>query len=457
MGIKLYKALRLSKTPRVALVGSGGKTSALTVLAQELPKPLVVSTTTHLGTWQIGFVDQHIIINDDTNWEILEDKFSSGIILITQYPDGDRLPGLRIDQINRVHEICESRQLPLLLECDGSRQRPLKAPRYNEPPIPEFVDTVVVVAGLTGIGKSLYKDTVYNPEIFSKLGNLPIGDIISIRALEKVIGHQQGGLKKIPNHANRILLLNQADRPSLQIQAGKIAKTLQTGFNSIIVTEISRNIIHTVFEPAAAIILAAGSSSRYGQTKQLLDFHGVPFIKAVTLSAINAGLSPIVVVTGADANAVNNALLDLSTDIKTIFNPNWKIGQSTSIQTGIDAINSDQIYQNRGSELTNFQVNPGSAIFLLADQPQVTPTILRCLVEEHSHTLSTVIAPLIDGRRGNPVLFDKETFPDLRNLEGDVGGRGIFSKFSPSYLDWNDISLLDDVDNLTDYERLILG
>ena len=314
-----------------------------------------------------------------------------------------------------------------------------------------------MVAGLTGIGKSLYKDTVYNPEIFSKLGNLPIGDIISIRALEKVIVHQQGGLKNIPNHTKRILLLNQADRPSLQMQAGKIAKTLQTSFNSIIVAELSRNIIRTVFEPTAAIILAAGSSSRYGQTKQLLDFHGVPFIKAVTLSAINAGLSPIVVVTGADANAVNNALLDLSTDIKTIFNPNWKIGQSTSIQTGIDAINSDQIYQNRGSELTNFQVNPGSAIFLLADQPQVTPTILRCLVEEHSHTLSTVIAPLIDGRRGNPVLFDKETFPDLRNLEGDVGGRGIFSKFSPSYLDWNDISLLDDVDNLTDYERLILG
>ena len=457
MGIKLLQALRLSKTPRVAFVGAGGKTSAISILAQELPKPLVVSTTTHLGTWQTGFADQHIIISDDTNWEIIEDHLSSGITLITQNPNGDRLPGLSINQMNKVYDICESRQFPLLLECDGSRKLSLKAPGLTEPPIPDFVDTVVVVAGLTGLGKALDKDTVYNPEIFSRLGKLPIGEPISISALEQVIVHQQGGLKNIPNHAKRIVLLNQADFPDLQIQAGKIAKTLKSRFNSVIVAELSRNIIHTVFESSAAIILAAGSSSRYGQTKQLLDYHGEPFIRAVTLSAINAGLSPIIVVTGADADAVNNALMDFSNEIKIIFNPNWQNGQSTSIQTGIDAIDSNPNFQSRGCEFSYLHENPGSVIFLLADQPQVTPAILRCLVEEHSYTLSPVIAPLIDGRRGNPVLFDKVTFPDLRDLEGDVGGRGIFSKYSPVYIEWNDISLLDDVDTPTDYERLLLG
>jgi len=457
MGITLLKALRLSKTPRVAFVGAGGKTSALSILSQQLPRPLVVSTTTHLGTWQTGFADQHIMISDEPDWEIIEDKFSTGIILITKDPVGDRLQGLSIDQINRVYEICEDRQLPLLLECDGSRQLPLKAPGMNEPPIPQFVDTVVVVAGLTGLGKSLDEDTVYKPEIFSRLGNLPIGDTISIGALEQVLVHQQGGLKNIPNNAKRVLLLNQADQARLQIQAGKLAKTVQSSFDSIIVAELSKNIIHTVFEPSAAIILAAGSSSRYGQTKQLLDYHGEPFIKAVTLSAINAGLNPIIVVTGADANAVNNALMDISSQINIVFNSNWQIGQSTSIQAGIDALDSNQNHLPPGGELACLHENPGSVIFLLADQPQVTPMILKSLMEEHSRTLSPVIAPLIDGRRGNPVLFDKVTFPDLRNLEGDVGGRGIFSKYSPNYIKWDDISLLADVDNPTDYERNLHG
>ncbi|MFH2038929.1 MAG: selenium cofactor biosynthesis protein YqeC [Chloroflexota bacterium] len=454
MGITLLKALRLSKIPRIAFVGAGGKTSALSILSQQLPKPLVVSTTTHLGTWQTGFADQHFILSDEPDWEIIEDNFSTGITLITQNPVRDRLQGLSIDQINRLYQICEDRQFPLLLECDGSRQLPLKAPGKNEPPIPQFVDTVVVVAGLTGLGKSLDEDTVYKPEIFSRLGNLPIGHTISLGTLGQVIVHQQGGLKNIPNNAKRILLLNQADQPRLQIQAGKLAKIVQSNFNSIIVAELSRNIVHTVFEPSAAIILAAGSSSRYGQTKQLLDYHGEPFIKAVTLSAINAGLNPIIVVTGADANAVNNALMDISSQINIIFNSNWQNGQSTSILAGIEALESNHNHQSLGGELAYLQENPGSVIFLLADQPQVTPMILKCLVQEHSRTLSPVIAPLIDGRRGNPVLFDKVTFPDLRNLEGDVGGRGIFSKHSPIYVKWNDISLLADVDNPADYERV---
>jgi len=457
MGMKLSKALRLSKTPRVAFVGAGGKTSALSILAQELPKPLVVSTTTHLGIWQTGFADQHIILCEEIDWEIIEKNLSTGIILITQKPVGDRLSGLSVSQINKVFDLCESHQLPLLLECDGSRQLPLKAPGSNEPPIPEFVETVVVVAGLAGLGKSLDEYTVFNPDIFSRLGNLPIGEDISVGAIENVIGHKQGGLKNIPNNANRILLLNQADTPSLQIQAGKIAKKLQSSFSSVIVAELGRNKIHTIFEPTAAIILAAGSSSRYGQTKQLLDYHGVPFIKAVTRTAINAGLYPIVIITGADAIAVNEALMEFSTKINIIFNPNWRNGQSTSIREGIDALNNHIYYQSQGDNIVFIPEYPGSVIFLLADQPQVTPAVLRCLAEEHSHTLSPIIAPLIDGRRANPVLFDKQTFPDLRNLEGDIGGRGIFSKFSPVYIEWNDISLTQDVDNPTDYERLLLG
>lgn len=454
--MKLSKALRLSKTSQVAFVGAGGKTSALSNLAQELPKPLVVSTTTHMGTWQTGFADQHIIIQADTDWGTIETKLSHGITLLTQNSVGDRFKGLNNDQINKVHEICKFQQCPLLIECDGSRQLPLKAPGRNEPQIPKFVDTVVIVAGLTGLGNIVDEEMVYNSDQFSRLADLPLGEFISNDALETFLIHKGGGIKNIPLHAKRILILNQADSPNLKIQATKIAKKIQKNFNSIIVAELNRNTIHSVFEPSAAIILAAGSSSRYGQTKQLLDFHGKPFVTAVTHSAINAGLYPIVVVTGAEKGAINKAISDLSTEITIIHNPNWQSGQSTSIRAGINAL--DNHYKNRSSsmDLENMPGYPGSAIFLLVDQPQVTPAILLRLIEEHSHTLSPVIAPLVDGQRSNPVLFDRATFTDLMNLEGDIGGRGIFSKYSPTYVEWNDISLLLDVDDPSDYERLLL-
>jgi len=96
----------------------------------------------------------------------------------------------------------------------------------------------------------------------------------------------------------------------------------------------------------------------------------------------------------------------------------------------------------------------GAAIFLLADQPQVTPMVLRALVEQHSAELAPIVAPLVAGQRANPVLFDRVTFPDLMALTGDVGGRAIFSKYSPTYLPWHDESLLVDVDTPDDLRRL---
>lgn len=453
--MRLSQALRLSEAPRIAFVGAGGKTSALSILAKEMAKPLVVTSTTHLGAWQTAFADHHFIIRHETDLELIEDNLS-GIILITQNPQLNRLPGLSNDHINWVYELCERHHLPLLMECDGSRQLPIKAPGINEPPIPDFVDIVVVVAGLTGLDKPLNRETVYHPDLFSNLGNLPEGDLISNISLARVLVHMQGGLKNIPNRARRILLLNQADTPALQAQAGTLAKIVQNSFAEVIVAELKINKIHAVIEPTAAIILAAGSSSRYGQTKQILDYQGVPFIRAIARSAINAGLSPIVVVTGADAITVKDALIGLSNEIRIIYNPNWQHGQSTSIRAGIDAISGSNISQPQEGDSNNISGNPGSAIFLLADQPQVTPAVMRCLVEEHSRTISPVIAPLVDGRRGNPVLFDRVTFPDLSSLEGDIGGRGIFSKYPPVYIQWNDISLLQDVDTPTDYERLLI-
>jgi molybdenum cofactor cytidylyltransferase len=70
--------------------------------------------------------------------------------------------------------------------------------------------------------------------------------------------------------------------------------------------------------------------------------------------------------------------------------------------------------------------------------------------------MSSIIAPLVlENRRANPVLFDRVTFPDLLKLEGDIGGRAIFSKYKVEYMPWHDDRLLLDVDNPEDYQRLV--
>ena len=62
---------------------------------------------------------------------------------------------------------------------------------------------------------------------------------------------------------------------------------------------------------------------------------------------------------------------------------------------------------------------------------------------------------MIEGKRGNPVLFDRAVFPDLMSLQGDAGGRQVFSRYPIANVLWNDPRLLLDVDTLEDYERLL--
>jgi molybdenum cofactor cytidylyltransferase len=187
----------------------------------------------------------------------------------------------------------------------------------------------------------------------------------------------------------------------------------------------------------AGIILAAGESSRFGRPKQLLDYHGQPFVRKVAQTALEAGLSPVVVVTGAHFEPVEACLTGLP--MMVIRNQKWGDGQSSSIRAGVGAL----------------PAQTPALVLLLADQPQVTPHLIRALVERHTATHAAIVAPLAADRRANPVLFDRRTFGDLRALTGDVGGRAIFSNYLVDYITWLDESLLFDVDTEDDYRKLL--
>ena len=471
MTLSLARALRVTQSTSIAFVGAGGKTTAMFQLARSLstedgPQPVIVTATSHLGIWQTEWADQHLVAESPAPLEELEHGLK-GVILITGQIEGERTRPVQEDLLNWLHQFCGYHSIPLLIEADGARQKPLKAWADHEPPIPPFVDLVVQVAGLTGLGKPLRDEHVHRSEIFSKLSGLQMGEKITSEALVRVLADRNAGGKNIPPQARKVLLLNQADTSELQSVGQGLAQNLMASYDSAIVASLENKQIFAVYEPVAGVVLAAGGSTRFGQPKQLLNWKGEPFIRVVAKTALQAGLVPVLVVTGANAERVEAAIHDL--DVIVVRNEDWQTGQASSIKMGVQALPPPGLPQMR-HEISSSQekelsivfgggarraVGVGGAIFLLVDQPQVTAFILRALIEKHAEGLYPVVAPMVMGRRANPVLFDRVTFPDLLGLEGDVGGRAVFHKHQVEYLPWHDDRLLLDVDTPEMYQRLI--
>lgn len=459
----LSQAVRASESVCFALVGAGGKTSAMFTLARQLQRPVFVTTTTHIAVEQVRLADRHIILGQPSKLEdFLSDHLPAVTLLTGQKTEGERLKGPDLFSLQGLYEWARQRDVPLLIEADGSRRLPLKAPADYEPVIPAFVDKVIVVAGLSGLGQPLGFEHVHRPDIFSRLTGLAPGETITPQALIRLLCHPEGGLKNIPPGAHRVILLNQADTPELQAQANMMAPGLLDDFETVIVSSLhpgqalpgeplsrvafpntiavqapESDQVVAVHEPVAGVILAAGSGSRIGQPKQLLQWRGESFIHIIAREALSANLDPVVVISGYASEQIQGAVSDLP--VHVAYNPEWRGGQSSSVKAGLRTLPG----------------SCGACLFLLADQPLVSRHLIRSLVEEHAHTLAPIIAPLIDGQRGNPVLFDRVTFPDLLSLQGDIGGRALFSRFTVSYIPWHDQNALIDVDTDMDYKRLL--
>lgn len=437
--IPLRRALRLDEDCQLAFVGAGGKTIALFTLARQFTQPVLVSTSTHFSKDQLRLADQELTISSPRDFSQLD---ASSLPRVTVFVGSgsaeDRVSGPDAETLVALSAFARQHDLPLLVEADGARSRALKAPAEHEPAIPDFVDTVVVVAGLSALGQPLNEDWVHRPDRFAELSGLKLGEPLSPEALAKVLLHEQGGLKNTPARARRFVLLNQADTPERKAAARSLAKQLLPGFDAVLVAALGKSAeVSAVHEAVAGVLLAAGDSKRLGRPKQLLDWKGKPFIRQAAETALAAGLDPLVVVTGANADLSEAALSGLPVHI--VHNSDWQLGQSSSVKTGLAAL----------------PARVGAAVFLVVDQPQLPVALIEALRAEHAGNLAPIVAPMVDGQRSNPVLFDRSTFADFAALQGDVGGRAIFSKHAVTWVPWLDASLAIDVDTPEDYNRLL--
>ena len=187
------------------------------------------------------------------------------------------------------------------------------------------------------------------------------------------------------------------------------------------------------------IILAAGAARRMGKLKQLLPLAEKPMVWHVASAACRSHLAAVRLVTGAESAAVSDAVLDLP--LSVIHNPNWCQGQSTSLIAGLQGL------------------PPGAdaVLFMLADQPLVTPELINSLIAAFEASGKSIVCPVHDGQRGLPVLFSLRKWQNaLNTLTGDQGARSIIAAH-PGEIGQVAVEspeLFEDVDTPDDYRRM---
>jgi molybdenum cofactor cytidylyltransferase len=187
----------------------------------------------------------------------------------------------------------------------------------------------------------------------------------------------------------------------------------------------------------AAILLAAGASTRMGQAKQLMNYGGQPLLRHAAETAIAAGCAPVVVVLGARESEIRPALDGL--DVEIVVNDRWAEGMGTSIQAGLRALEGREV---------------AGAILALADQPMVSAAFLAGLGATHAKSGKGIVAARYSGTLGVPVFFSQAAFPLLAALKPDQGCKGVIMGHPQDALHVDCPEAAFDIDTPEDYARL---
>lgn len=181
----------------------------------------------------------------------------------------------------------------------------------------------------------------------------------------------------------------------------------------------------------AIILLAAGSSSRLGKSKQLLSINGEPLLLKSVNTAISLGVKKIIVVLGAKEGEHRQLIEKLPVEI--IFNPTWQKGMGNSLKAGLYHL---------------LKTNPDleAVITMVCDQPLISASHLKKLIERSKETKSPVVASFYSGSVGVPALFEKSLFEKMLSINDEHGAKKIINQYPDS------VSTVDFPEGATDID-----
>ncbi len=411
----MARALHIKRGDVVSFVGGGGKTTSMFRLASELSAAqfrVVTTTTTHISKEQVSMAPASVTLEELHMLGSRLDHF--GQCLVVGPPDGKgRVFGASSDLIEALHARPDVDAI--LIEADGSRSLPFKAPGHHEPVVPGITTILAPIAGMHVLGQPLDEAHVHRSENVAAISQQAPGSPITPQTLARVLAHLEGGAKQCPEGARLAPILNRVDIETAMSKACEAAEMLlaSPSVDTVVLGAVKQDPpVREAWVHTAGIILAGGNGPRNDSAKTANSSGGTASAVRAARIALDAGLNPVIVVSDCLAEMIEKSLGELA--VQWIAKPHAEAGQSACLRKGLEAL----------------PPGTGAAVFLPVDQSPPTPDFLKAIVQAHRKSFAPACVPVFDGRRDYPVLLDRTLFPRLAKLRGEAGVWNLIEKFT---------------------------
>jgi len=441
--MKLQPAFEIVPGDVVALVGAGGKTSTLVALGHELADAglrVLATTTTRIAVDQLDLMPYATTLERGTRHLSLalgENRF----VFLYEEIRRNKVHGPSSAIVTHLLDGIDSDVM--LIEADGSRGLPLKAPRAHEPVIPSEATLVIPIASLSVLGQPLDEDHVYNAAAIDERYGFGIGNRVKSPWVAQVLRDEELGLRGIPDRARVIALLNQTPatgylRARARMIAGFILRSHRV--KGVALGSV-RGVdpIHEVQRHVGAVVLAAGLSSRMGQPKVLLPWSGGRVILEHILEQLRlTHVSNVTVVTGHRSGEVT--AIAQRTGAAIAFNADYATGEMlSSLKAGL-AAQPDHI---------------SAVLVVLGDQPSLQARTIHQVLTAYAEGQGEIVAPSYQMRRGHPILIDRRYWSEILALPPEGAPRDVIERHKDriAYVNVHSDSILRDVDTPEAYRE----
>jgi molybdenum cofactor cytidylyltransferase len=438
--MKLNEAFNIARGDVVAFVGAGGKTSTLVGLGYELADAgwrVLATTTTRIGEDQLGLMPHAIALSDRA--QIAAALTEHRFVFLYDEIRGGKVYGPSPDHIAWMLDSLDADVL--LIEADGARGLPFKAPLPHEPVIPAETTLVVPVASMSVLGKPLNAEHVYNPQAMIERYGFYAESPVKSPWVAQVLRDDELGLKRVPAKARVIAFLNQTPASGYVRARARLTARLTLRSPRVYGVAIGsvRGItpVYEVQRRVGALVLGAGMSRRMGELKLLLPWtHGKTIIEHIIEQLLLARVDHITVVTGHMADEVRKRVEPLGVEV--VFNPVYATGEMlSSVKAGLNTM----------------PAHMAAAMVVLGDQPRIQPRIVGQVMAAYAEGAGEIIAPSYQMRRGHPILIDRRYWREILNLPDHAAPRDVINAHPErtAYVNVDTDSVLRDVDTPDDY------
>lgn len=433
--MNLMDALAVTRGDTVAFTGAGGKTRTMARLAGELAAlgwRVLVTTTTRIAIDELALFNASYC--DETQGVALAPllKEKRALFWYSRIA-GDKVYGVSSEQVSELRRHAHADVL--LIEADGSRRLPIKAPYPHEPVVPPETTLVVNLVGYSAFGELLDDVHAYNALGLAEKSGAAYGSRIDERVIASAL--MVGATEYAAPGRRFVSLLNavnatERDREmalhiaQLTLSQADVERVVLGSFGE------GDQVSYEVRRRVCAIVLAAGQSKRMGQQKLLLPWReGETVVDYVIKTTRAGGIEEVLVITGADAGTVGQRARENCA--VPLHNPDFAAGEMlSSLQTGLRAA---------------LNQNAAAALIVLGDQPSMHSDVIRRILDAYAQGRGTIIAPSHQMRRGHPILIDRVYWNELLDLPPGSAPRDVINRHADQigYVEADD-SVLRDID-----------